>query len=66
MSSSSSSSSGGLGLAGVLTVIFVVLKLTGLITWSWWWVLSPLWISLGLVVLLFGIAVLVGVGARRR
>ncbi len=42
-------SSGGLGLGAVLTVIFVVLKLCGLINWSWWWVLSPIWISLGLV-----------------
>jgi len=44
--SNSSSSSGGMSLAGVLTVIFVVLKLLGVIAWSWWWVLSPLWISL--------------------
>ena len=48
-------SSGGMSLAGVLTVIFVVLKLIGVISWSWWWVLSPLWISLGLWV---GIALL--------
>lgn len=41
-------SSGGLGLGSVLTVIFVVLKLCGLIDWSWWWVLSPIWISIGL------------------
>ena len=45
---SSSSSSGGIGFAGLLTVAFVVLKLTGVIAWSWWWVLSPLWISFGL------------------
>lgn len=41
-------SSGGMSLVGVLTVIFVVLKLVGVISWSWVWVLSPLWISLGL------------------
>jgi len=35
----------GIGLADVLTVIFVVLKLTHLIAWSWWWVLSPQWIG---------------------
>lgn len=34
-----------LGINGVLTIIFIVLKLIGLITWSWWWVLSPIWIS---------------------
>ena len=50
------SSSGGLGLGGVFTVIFVVLKLCGLIDWSWLWVLSPIWISIALVVVLLIIA----------
>ena len=45
MSSSSSSSSSGIGLPGLLTVLFVGLKLTNVISWSWWWVLSPMWIS---------------------
>ena len=45
MSNSSSSSSSGIGFPGLLTVLFIGLKLTGHITWSWWWVLSPLWIS---------------------
>ena len=35
-----------LGVADVLAIVFIVLKLTGVITWSWWWVLSPWWISL--------------------
>lgn len=39
-------SSGGIGIAGVLQIIFIVLKLLGVITWSWVWVLSPLWITL--------------------
>jgi len=52
-------STGGLGLGGVLTVIFVVLKLLGLIKWSWLWVLSPMWISVGLGVLIGGILLLV-------
>lgn len=34
-----------LGIVPILTVVFVVLKLTHFIDWSWWWVLSPLWIS---------------------
>lgn len=42
---SSSSSSGGIGFVGALTIAFIVLKLTGVIGWSWWWVLSPLWIA---------------------
>ena len=32
-------------------MVFVILKLVGVITWSWWWVLSPIWISAGLVLL---------------
>ena len=35
----------GIGLGGVLFVVFLVLKLTGHIDWSWWWVTSPLWIG---------------------
>jgi len=44
-SKSSSSSSSGIGFPGLLTVLFIGLKLTGHITWPWVWVLSPLWIS---------------------
>ena len=46
----SKNSSGGIGIATVLFLIFLVLKLCKVITWSWWWVLSPIWISLGLTV----------------
>lgn len=41
----SSSSSSGIGFVGLLTILFVALKLTGHIAWSWIWVLSPIWIS---------------------
>jgi hypothetical protein len=34
--------------------VFIVLKLTGFIDWSWWWVLSPIWISMTLVLLIVG------------
>ena len=43
-------SSGGIGFAGLLTIVFIVLKLLDKVTWSWWWVLSPIWISILLVV----------------
>lgn len=43
--SSGSSSGGGIGFTGLLTVLFIGLKLTGNISWPWLWVLSPLWIS---------------------
>jgi hypothetical protein len=45
MSSSSSRSSGGISFTGALTILFIGLKLTHVINWSWWWVLSPIWIS---------------------
>jgi hypothetical protein len=58
MSNTSSSSSGGIGFSGLLTVAFIILKLTNVIAWSWWWVLSPLWITFLLVI---GIALLIAV-----
>lgn len=46
----SKSSSGGIGFCGLLTIAFIVLKLCNVITWSWWWVLSPLWIPVALLI----------------
>ena len=46
------SSGGGIGFVGLLTIAFIVLKLTGVVGWSWWWVLSPMWIAASLVVLI--------------
>lgn len=49
---------GGISFLGLLTIVFITLKLTNVITWSWWWVLSPLWgpmafmLSLGIIVLI--------------
>ena len=43
--------SGGIGFAGLLTIVFITLKLTGYIDWSWVWVLAPLWIPIVLVLL---------------
>lgn len=40
------SSSKGMGIIGVLQIIFIVLKLIGVINWSWWLVLIPLWIDI--------------------
>ena len=40
--------SGGVGLATVIGIVFIILKLVEVIAWSWWWVLSPFWIPLGL------------------
>ncbi len=51
---------GGLGLVSVLTLVFVVLKLTGVINWSWIWVLSPVWIVGLLVVAVFVVILVAG------
>lgn len=56
---SSSSSSGGIGFVGVLTIAFVVLKLTGVIDWSWWWVLSPALFSLAVGLITLGLIIFV-------
>ena len=51
MSSNNNSSGAGIGFLGLLTIAFIVLKLTKCIAWSWWWVLAPMWMSLALVLL---------------
>lgn len=51
----SESASSGVGFGGLLCVAFVVLKLCGVIDWSWWWVISPIWIPIAIVVAGFAI-----------
>lgn len=58
MSQTSSSSSTGISFSGLLTVLFIGLKLTGYISWPWLWVLSPIWISIGLLLVLLLIVAL--------
>jgi len=55
MSNNSSSSSSGAGLGTLLTLLFIALKLLGYIDWSWWWVLSPIWISIGVFFLVLAV-----------
>lgn len=59
--SSSSDSSGGIGFLGLLTIVFIVLKLTDVIDWSWWLVLLPAW---GPVVLVLSIFLVVWLPAK--
>jgi len=54
--SNKSNSSNSLGLGTILFLIFMVLKLTNYIDWSWWWVTAPLWIP----IVIIGI---IGIGA---
>ena len=62
--SNSSSSSGGIGFTGLLTILFIALKLLHKIAWSWWWVLSPLWIAGAFVVFILLVIVVVAVVKR--
>lgn len=59
--SDDNSSRGGIGFLGALTILFIALKLLDKISWSWWWVLSPLWGGLLLVLIVFLIIVIVAV-----
>ena len=64
MSNKNNSSSVGtvIGFTGLLTMVFITLKLLGKITWSWLWVLSPIWIDVGIIcivlIIMFAIALL--------
>lgn len=51
---------------GLLTVVFIVLKLTGFIAWSWWWVLAPFWIPLALAAAILAVFGVVWVIALRK
>jgi len=59
MSENNNTNYGGIGFTGLLTIVFIVLKLTHVINWSWWWVLAPTLIPLGLIVIILLIATFV-------
>lgn len=66
MSKKSGSTSGGIGFIGLLTLVFIVLKLIDEIDWSWWWVLSPLWIAFSAAILFLVIFVVITVLIKGR
>lgn len=51
---------GGVGFTGLLTIVFIVLKLLDVISWSWVWVLSPIWIDAILVIVLACVLIILG------
>jgi hypothetical protein len=65
MSDTQTAGGGGIGFCGLLTIVFIVLKLVGVIGWSWWWVLSPLWIPVLLVIALLVVALAIAAMAAR-
>lgn len=64
MSNSNSSGGGGIGLVGATFLVFLVLKLTNVIDWSWWWVTAPLWISALLAIPFIGFALVAAAWSR--
>lgn len=52
-------SSSGISFGGMLTILFIGLKLTGYIDWSWWWVLSPLWLPIAVLLGVLAVVALV-------
>jgi len=54
------SASGGISFTGLLTIVFIVLKLCHVIEWSWLWVLAPIWISaiLGLIIVMIYVIIM--------
>ena len=56
----------GFSLPTVLTIVFLILKLCGVINWSWLWVFSPLWISISVTLVLVLVIIIIKLIARRR
>lgn len=59
--SSGNKSSGGIGFCGLLSIVFIVLKLCGIIHWSWLWVLAPLWMPTAIVLFVLIIILIIGI-----
>jgi hypothetical protein len=55
----------GIGFSSILGIVFIVLKLLGKITWSWFWVLAPFWISWSIVILLLLLEFMIFILANR-
>lgn len=58
MSTQTTTRSGGISFLGLLAIVFITLKLVGVsavATWSWWWVVSPLWIPLAIALTVFAV-----------
>ena len=62
-------SSSGIGFTGLLTLLFITLKLLDKISWSWWWVLCPIWISaciaIGVILAILIVVIILGAKALK-
>lgn len=66
MDNKNNTTSGGIGFTGILTIVFIVLKLLDVIKWSWWWVLSPIWISFGIALVVIFIPLLAAIIGNKK
>ncbi|RXZ77964.1 hypothetical protein EBB07_28300 [Paenibacillaceae bacterium] len=57
-------SNNGVGFTGMLAIVFIALKISGYILWSWWWVLSPIWINVLIVMLVMIFALAFSIGLK--
>jgi hypothetical protein len=67
MAANNTVTSGGVGFTGLLFITFLVLKLTNVIDWSWWWVTAPLWGGVALVAAFFiilALTIVISAGVR--
>ena len=58
---SDKNTSSGVGFGGLLAILFIGLKLGGIINWSWWWVLSPIWLPIAVLLFIAALLFLVKV-----
>ena len=66
---SNGGASGGMGFCGALAILFIALKLlkvTAVANWSWWWVLSPIWIPIAIILVVFIICVIIMIAKEIR
>lgn len=62
---SAETKSGGIGFLGLLTILFIGLKLTNYIDWSWWWVLAPMWLPIAVVLGIMAVVMAIGAAIGR-
>lgn len=61
MSKENISASGGISFFGLLAIVFIVLRLCKVITWSWWWVLAPIWMPIVVAIIVFIVFVVIAI-----
>lgn len=64
--SQASSATGGVSIIGLLGVVFITLKITGYIDWSWWWVTAPFWGTWAFIAVVVLVALIIAQLSQRR